>query len=195
MRREQFPFPWRPGKSLANLFATKWVHVKHYGLEIGGPNFWRNPASFLISTNQDFTKSGSRFPGTCFSEKKTAGRLKLRQRGLANRIRFFQNPQIPESQIPNLQMSESPRSPNPKSGNHLDEVQKSRDVSFLKKTAAGRLKPRQRGLANRICFYQNPQIPESQIPNLKISQIPKMQIWKFAILDEKSIGNSRWSFF
>ena len=23
-----------------NLFATKWVHIKHYGLKIGVPNFW-----------------------------------------------------------------------------------------------------------------------------------------------------------
>ena len=60
-----------------------------------------------------------------------------------------------------------------KSGFHQKWVQISRDVSFLKKKAAGRLKPRQRGLANRICFYQNPQIPESQIPNLQISKFPK----------------------
>ena len=82
-----------------------------------------------------------------------------------------------------------------KSENHINEVQKSRNVFSQRKEKAGRPKPRQRGLANRICFYQNPQIPESQIPNLKISQIPKMQIWKFANLDEKSIKTSRWSFW
>ncbi len=26
--------------STSNLFDTKWVHIKHYGLIIGGPNFW-----------------------------------------------------------------------------------------------------------------------------------------------------------
>ena len=35
MRRYLIPGTW-----YRDLFATKWVHVKHYGLTIGGPNFW-----------------------------------------------------------------------------------------------------------------------------------------------------------
>ena len=53
-RRKLFSFPWRPGKSIAHLFATKWVHIKHYGLEISGPNFWWDSASCFY-----FRKSGN----------------------------------------------------------------------------------------------------------------------------------------
>ena len=55
-----------------NLFATKWVHIKHYGLKIGVPNFWWDSASFLNSKNTEITKMGSTIPGTCYSEKKKA---------------------------------------------------------------------------------------------------------------------------
>ena len=66
---------------------------------------------------------------------------------------------------------------------------------FLTKKAAGRPKPRQRGLANRICFYQNPQIPDPESPNLRIPKTPKAQIRKVENLDEKTIKSSRLSFF
>ena len=42
---------------------------------------------------------------------------------------------------------------------------------------------------------QNPRIPDPESPNLRIPSIPKSQIRKFAILDEKTIDNFRWSFF
>ena len=133
-RRKLFSFPWRTPKSQVHLFATKWVHIKHYGLKIGGPNFWRDSASFLISKNQDFTKSGSRFPGTCLFWKKSR-----RQAKTATTRTGEQNLFLPES--------------------------------------------------------PNPWIPDPESPNLKISQIPKMQIWKFAILDDKTMNIFRWSFF
>ena len=55
-----------------NLFATKWVHIKHYGLKIGVPSFWWDSASFLNSTNPEITKMGFKIPGTCYSGKKKA---------------------------------------------------------------------------------------------------------------------------
>ena len=53
-----------------NLFATKWVHIKHYRLKIGRPNFWWDSASFLNSKNPEITQTGSTIPGTCYSGKK-----------------------------------------------------------------------------------------------------------------------------
>ena len=55
-----------------HLFATKWVHIKHYGLKIGVPNFWWDYASFLNSKNPEITQMGSKIPGTCYSRKKKA---------------------------------------------------------------------------------------------------------------------------
>ena len=50
-------------------------------------------------------------------------------------------------------------------------------VLFLKKDAA-RPKPRQRGLANRSCFRQNPRIPdpETQIPLKPNQQVPNPEV-------------------
>ena len=41
----------------------------------------------------------------------------------------------------------------------------------------------------------NPRIPDPESPNFRIPKIPKSQIRKFAILDDKTMNNSRWSFF
>ena len=61
-----------PVLGTGNLFATKWVHIKHYGLKIGRPNFCWDSAYFLNSTNPEITKMGFKIPGTCYSGKKKA---------------------------------------------------------------------------------------------------------------------------
>ena len=53
-----------------NLFATKWVHVKHYGLKIGGPNCWWDSAFLLNSTNPEITWVGPKFQGCVILGKK-----------------------------------------------------------------------------------------------------------------------------
>ena len=44
-----------PGTWVRELFATKWVHIKHYELKIGGPNSWGDSTSFLNSGNPEVT--------------------------------------------------------------------------------------------------------------------------------------------
>ena len=86
---------------------------------------------------------GPDFQGRVFSEKKAAGRLKPRQRGLANRICFYQNPQIPESQIPNLQISKFPKSPKCKSGSLQSWMKKQStipDGRFFESFGTGKFK-------------------------------------------------------
>ena len=86
---------------------------------------------------------GPDFQGRVFSEKKAAGRLKPRQRGLANRICFYQNPQIPESQIPNLQISKFPQSQKCKSGSlqcWMKKLSICSDCRFLKSFGIGKSK-------------------------------------------------------
>ena len=66
--------PWR---STGNIFATKWVYIKHYGLKIGGPSFWWDSAFFLIRKIWKSPKWGSIFHGRVILEKKKAPARKL----------------------------------------------------------------------------------------------------------------------
>jgi len=74
------------------LFATKWTHINHYGQIIGGPNFWWDAASCLIS------KSAILLPrcGPNFFWKKVAGRPKSRQRDTGEQNWFEKNPNMPK---------------------------------------------------------------------------------------------------
>ena len=121
-------------KSLAHLFATKWVHIKHYGLKIGGPNFCGEiPRLFWFQKIRISLKVGPDLR-TCLFWKK-----KRRQAKTATTRTGEQNLFLPES--------------------------------------------------------PNPRIPDPESPNLRIPKIPKSQIRKFAILDEKTIKMFRLSFF
>ena len=42
-KQKKYANKWTPEflvLDTGNLVATKRVHIKHYGLKIGGPNFW-----------------------------------------------------------------------------------------------------------------------------------------------------------
>ena len=54
-----------------SLFATKQVHIKHYGLKIGGANFWWDSASFLVSKNPEIHKWGPKIQGRVIPGKKS----------------------------------------------------------------------------------------------------------------------------
>ena len=117
-RRKLFLFPWRPGKKKPSTpFCHQMGPYQTWRVE----NLWaqllvRFRVFFYSRNSGDHLNDVPNSRNVFFSEKENVGRPKPRQRGLANRICFQQTPQIPESQIPNLQISESPRSPNPKSG-------------------------------------------------------------------------------
>ena len=53
-----------------NLFVTKWVHIKHYGLKLGGPCSKSCSASFSFPEIQEIDKTGPQNSGTCYLWKK-----------------------------------------------------------------------------------------------------------------------------
>ena len=60
------------GPGTGNLFVTKRVHIKRYGLKLG-PDFSKShSASFPFSEIQEINKTRPQNPGTCFLKKQRA---------------------------------------------------------------------------------------------------------------------------
>jgi hypothetical protein len=79
-----------------NLFATKQVHIKHYGLILWVPGFVDVPRLFWIQKIRKSPKWGPKFQERVFSEKKAPGRAaphRISEWGCSNKL-FYQNPNI-----------------------------------------------------------------------------------------------------
>ena len=70
-----------------NLFVTKWVHIKHYGLKLGGPFSKSLSASFSCPEILEIIKQVPEILGRVISEKKKAP---ARQPRVVVRMGFYQ---------------------------------------------------------------------------------------------------------
>ncbi len=114
-RRKLFSFPWRTEKTPVHLFATKLVHIQHYGLKIGGLDFWSDSAYFLISKrtwNRLNEVQNSR--DVFFLKKKPpAGQNRDNEDWRTE----FVSTRIPKSLNPRSRISKSQKFPNPQNAN------------------------------------------------------------------------------
>ena len=79
-----FSSPLVPGTR--NFFVTKWVHIKHYGLKLGGPCSRWLSASFSFSKDPEIPEMGPQNPRGVISEKKKAP---ARKHPVVVRMGFF----------------------------------------------------------------------------------------------------------